>query len=233
MAFAVASASHAALLYHFDYETSLTGNLGSGASTLVSVGTPTLTNGGADGTAQFADFGGGNFATADHQTLDVSTDTISLGNFQFSFYFNNQGVGGDFDDFLSIQHTGLAATDSIGLLYVRNTNIVSFRGVGGNSAATVNDSDWHLAEITGATSGADALLSFSLDGVPVTTGNTVAGGAAQTLTNIWISGRPDGANNRYINAGIDEVMIWNVVPEPASIALLGLGGLAMLVRRRR
>ena len=39
-----------------------------------------------------------------------------------------------------------------------------------------------------------------------------------------------GGNNKF---GLDELEVWTAVPEPSSTALLGLGGLALMLRRKR
>lgn len=238
-----ATQTQAVLLYNFDYETDLTtNNGGTGTNTLDSVGSPGLYSGGPAGSAQFTEFLGGNSATSDHQVLGVSSDTISFSNFRIEFSFNNFGFdSAGYDDFLSIRHSGHSASESIGVQFIvpghaTAPNGLAFRGVGGGFSAAVNDSNWHKVVITGSASAlaADADLEISLDGV-VFAGNTITGGAAHTLDTIQISGRPDGANNRFVAAGFDNVMIYNssTVPEPSSVALLGLGGFAMLLRRRK
>jgi hypothetical protein len=240
LAFLTAATTGQGAFYYFDYETSLTNNNGgSGTNSLTSFGTNlslSTTGGGANGTAQFADFGGGNNADAAHQILDATTDNISLANFKIELSFNNQGLAGTIDDYLSFHHTGLAANESYGVLY-NVANQIVFRTEGsGNPASTAvfDDSDWHQVEITGTASGADALISIDVDGAAVGGGVvTIVGGASETLTIIQFSGRLDGLDNRYITAEIDEIRIIGI-PEPGTALLLALGlvGLGVVGRRR-
>ena len=45
---------------------------------------------------------------------------------------------------------------------------------------------------------------------------------------------PTGGNNVNRHAFLDDIVITgNVVPEPSTAALLGLGGLALILRRRK
>ena len=92
------------------------------------------------------------------------------------------------------------------------------------------EGSWTNFSVVGTTSGADAVLEFFTGGTSNGT-HTITGGASQTLQNFVIGGR-SGADNRYVVAGIDEVTITSV-PEPSSTALLGLGGLALILRRKK
>mgnify|MGYP006093647663 CR=1 FL=1 len=62
-------------------------------------------------------------------------------------------------------------------------------------------------------------------------GESYSLGAAPALTHIWIGdNRGNNQGGGYI---FDQVQLSNNVPEPTTTALLGLGGLALILRRRK
>ncbi|BDS07180.1 hypothetical protein NT6N_22200 [Oceaniferula spumae] len=227
----LATSTQAALLYHYTFDVNSTANSGTGAAVATVQGTPTITAGGQSGS--YADFDGGNVAGSDAVNVNVSGDAIVLGSFAIRLYVNDAASGGtNFDDFL-------AFTDSNGGAHFLErsgaSGTIALFGDASISGTTngLQDGNWHELLLTGATSGADALFTYSVDGTVQGT-STYTGAAAFTLNDIRIAGRV-GADNRFIDAGIDEVQIFNTttIPEPSSTALLGLGGLALLLRRRR
>lgn len=98
-----------------------------------------------------------------------------------------------------------------------------------NTAETMDSSTWNLT-LTDSSSNVVWSQQITLtnpdsDVVTVTPGFTGALGEDYTLT---FAGVGDPINGRH---GIDNLS-FNQVPEPGSLALLGLGGLALLRRRR-
>ena len=134
---------------------------------------------------------------------------VSLADFTASFQFNNFGVGGAWDDYLSI---GLSNGDQFVLEYTASQTLALF-GLGGivptinSSTVNVQADQWHQVELTGKAMGTDALLTLRLDGMVQGT-SIVPGGANLTLTQARVGGRI-GATNRGIDAGIDAVRISN------------------------
>lgn len=119
------------------------------------------------------------------------------------------------------------------------------------AGTTIADGNWHQVAVTygdAATS-----VSFYFDGLLYGTGNFSANPLATDITgNLGIAigagirevAAPTGSANRFVNGKIDEVRIYDVqlsgddvlalysaVPEPAALALFGLGGLALCFRR--
>ena len=226
--------AHASTLYHYQFETSdPTVNAGSGSATAIAAGSITSTAGGASG--NFGDFDGGNVAGSDVIDLNLAGDAISLGSFTISLSINDSSAT-SYDDFIGFNTsagTNLVLERQGGALEANNrmtlTDLTNSNGIA-TAIGALAEGSWADFSVIGRTSGADAVLELMTG----TTSNgflTVTGGASQTLANFRIGGRL-GADNRYVEAGIDEVKITNV-PEPSSTALLGLGGLALLFRRRK
>lgn len=223
----------AAVVYQYSFETAdSTLNSGSGLASATAQGSVT-SGAGTGATGFFADFDGGNAAGSDAINVNVSGDAIVLGNFAISLFVNDAASGGTaFDDFIGF-------TDSNGgssqLERSGGSGRITMFGPASITGTTtgLQDGNWHQLLVQGSTSGLDAVLTYSVDGVSQGT-TTYTGAAAFTLNDIRIGGRV-GADNRYIDAGIDEVQIHNTtaVPEPSSTALLGLGGLALILRRRK
>lgn len=223
--------SQGAILYNYQFETSdPTVNSGSGAS--VASATGSITSGvGVGASGFFGDFDGGNVAGADHMDVSVAGDAISLGNFRLTFSVNDSAAT-VFDDFI-----GLSATGGFNIAFERegpNDTLVVFE-VGNNSGAinstgTLTAGSWVTYTAVGSTSGADAVIELFANGSSAGS-STYVGGASEILQTLRVGGRV-GVDNRYIDAGIDEVRLENI-PEPATSSLLGLGGLVLLMRRKK
>ncbi|HUB24841.1 MAG TPA: PEP-CTERM sorting domain-containing protein [Tepidisphaeraceae bacterium] len=80
---------------------------------------------------------------------------------------------------------------------------------------------------SGAGAGSTPFLPYSVSG-------TAGPGTTQAVLTIgWQNGGLDGGTGGQSAFADDEVFAPTAVPEPASLSLLGLGGLALLSRRRR
>ncbi len=61
---------------------------------------------------------------------------------------------------------------------------------------------------------------------------TDAGSAGDYLVLGWSTTNPDGGSTGSDSFNVDNIVV-SAVPEPSSAALLGLGGLALILRRRK
>lgn len=73
-------------------------------------------------------------------------------------------------------------------------------------------------------------VNFYVDGVLDTTVTGITGGVGDSFSQMFAG--PTGLSNRAEEGYYDNVLVQSV-PEPTALAALGLGGLALLVRRRR
>ncbi|MFT5109914.1 MAG: hypothetical protein ACI9UA_005566 [Pseudoalteromonas tetraodonis] len=111
-----------------------------------------------------------------------------------------------------------------------------------NSGATSTEAGaWHHVAFTNTTGG---LQEIFLDGVNIASGNAPGTGAYTANVNeILLIGT--SRNGGSLNGDIDDVRVYNEVlsgaaigalagiPEPSGTALIGLSGLALILRRRR
>jgi len=141
--------------------------------------------------------------------------------------------------------TGTSITNSI---TIHRWNQLLYVGVNGGqtktySSSSINDLKWHhLTVVRDGTTSADVALY--VDGVAITQG---AGGNTTHNSGLPTIGALAGGGDLWFNGGLDEVALFSdamtstevtslynkAVPEPATMSLLGIGGLLALVRRRR
>ena len=122
----------------------------------------------------------------------------------------------------------------------------------GTSVAGFSEESWDHHVITTTLSGANINTAYYLNGAP-TRSDTDGVAANFTFTGLHFGDGRAGSGERDWDGLIDEVAIWGraltptevgelhtrgsnglaVVPEPSSAALLGLGGLALILHRRK
>ncbi len=77
---------------------------------------------------------------------------------------------------------------------------------------------------------AAGLLNLSYDGAAIITDQAIAGWAPEDNWQFALTARTGGRNADQF---IDNLSLTEAIPEPGSVALLGLTGIALLARRRR
>ncbi len=185
-------------------------------------------------------FGGG-FISSNNGAVDIGTGPD---NKAFGVYGNGGGVGQairPFDGALSVGQTFLISMDNqgidnggtvgFGLQTSDGTNRLEFYFVGGESTYTVNNGDVISSDVGWTEGGLN--LAITLTG-PDSFSLTINGGEPI----IGALGGPSGSGIsqvRLFNANGGPDVFFNnlaIVPEPASVALLGLGAMVGLLRRR-
>ncbi len=162
-----------------------------------------------------------NFVTSD---FILSLDMLATGGTMRSgliFGSSSQSAKSSVTDGIGISFSGDAYT-----VYNNTVSIKTGTGNYDNAAASV------VFSVVG--SGSDALVSLALDGVTIDL-NGVTAGTAYT--------RVGGFTSNYLNLQVestvfairnfDNLELDSSVPEPASLGVLALGGLALLGRRRK
>jgi hypothetical protein len=208
------------------------------------------------------DFGGGFVGSASALTSSLTAWTVeawvnydSAKTSASNFLSNDQGGWNDDMMFGIGPESGGEGVPggSVGLIHQDNAN--STRDFVGAALAA---NEWHHVVMTGenATGVGTSTLQLFIDGVSVDSDATVLGnvtfngiggfGAAPNLT--IGAARPNSSDSGYrsYDGLLDELAIYDsvlsdtqilehatFVPEPSSTALLGLGGLALIMRRRR
>ena len=167
-----------------------------------------------------------------------TTNTLlpTASDFTLSAVFSttqDQAVGGQSQ--LVSNNQAQAGRNNLGIIGDASGNDVAFYFVAGlpllQGTTVVNDGAFHIAAI--ARSG--DTFSLSVDGVVEAT-QTLAGITVGGTANTYIIGRSRGAGGDFdgliADVAVQDVAVTPTVPEPASLGLLGLGGLALLRRRR-
>jgi len=192
--------------------------------------------------------GSGSFVAGTSVAWDASFNVgADLSNFSVSMHIKTPVGGTNWKDFLSIG-TGnnvvfvLEQTSTPGVANYNIGDVGGHDGTAGESAIDITDNAWHQI---GLTVGGNVVTLY-VDGANVAS-NTYTGSGA--ITAFQLASR-FGDGSRQITTEMDDVAIYDTtlsdaymnalsttaaanVPEPSSAALLGLGGLALLLRRRQ
>ena len=155
-------------------------------------------------------------------TVFIDTSAWSTGTHQVSFDVSNWIAGTPADgssDFSVYQGSGLNA-DYLNMTYGRNAKLFGVPYATASAAGTAT-----FAHIASAVGGITSDGAISLD---VTL--TEAGEAGDYVALAWIQRQASASSAPSFK--VDNVSVRHL-PEPSSIALLGLGGLALILRRRR
>lgn len=235
-ALGLVASSQAALVanWTFDDASDLSGNTGSGATSWNSY----------SGVSQDAAgrFGGAASFTPSSSAWDNSFNLVTLDSFTVSLHVKG---GTAWKDYLSIG-TGnnvlvFEATSGASAIY----NIGGAGGTAANSgqvvgATDVRDGEWHHLAVTVG----NGTLTYYVDGIQEGSADFTGSGNATSLQ----IGSRFGQGGRQTTALIDDVSIYDealdaaainqlsgaaAVPEASSSLLMGLGGLALLLRRRK
>lgn len=148
-------------------------------------------------------------------------------------YFSRRAQSGNKE---SAQWRTDGTADANGTLNLVTVGTTSIRGA------------WH--HIAGTYDGATGEQYFYIDGVLESSAQGYVGGQmtyAGAWTDFNIAADHNGGNNQDLDGQVDEVGVWdealsqatiqgymnNGIPEPATVLLLGIGGLALVLRKRR
>lgn len=113
-----------------------------------------------------------------------------------------------------------------------NLNDIDFRAARNGGGGTINQLDLYVSVDNGAFTKIGGTISLSDTSSPGTTTRDLSGSAFQDIQKAQFAFVFFGGN---LNRGYldDIVLSGEVVPEPASMALLGLGSLFLIAGRRR
>ena len=137
------------------------------------------------------------------------------------------------DTWYKLEHSPAASNNKLSLNFNTNGTDATI-----NSTSAYSDNQWHF--VVGQRRGSQAELW--IDGV--LDGTASVSGSIANLANLAI-GSKDTLDDDFLNSALDDVMIfggslsqaeiqqlYHAVPEPVTLVTLGLGGLALLRKRR-
>jgi hypothetical protein len=182
------------------------------------------TNGGADGFS-FSYLDTSTYNTSGPlggQPFSVAEDPAAFGVLGFGFDSWGSGAPNDANaNQANYSEISIFLDGGIPIARVDDTRLLA-------TPLNIKDGLWH--RVNGSVDFQRAVASLNVDGKPIFT-NTSVPGLAPYESRILFAGRTGGANER---TSIDNINVTygNVIPEPGSVALLTLGGLTALRRRR-
>lgn len=198
--------------------------------------------------ATFTDDGnsGDFFGTANQMAIfNTGQPYLIDGTFEVSFYtydgdgatLEDDNATGTIDYFVADTNLGLPAGETfVGI----EIDTATWDGRAVNDGQTLEDIYMVQLSDDGVTYGAPIVLSFT---APVTSSNAgfdLSTGSASGFTadyvRVSILSRVESAGSGFNDpwsSRIEEIRLTSAVPEPGSMALLGLGGLLAVTRRRR
>jgi len=234
LACVMAGSSHAGLVAHYEFNGDLTDSSGNGnTATLVDGSGGSSTNTGGKLTLIHATNAGNN---TEYVNTGVTPSTTAG---TIAFFYTNTGIGGNHYNYNST-YSNAAQKDDWEMWTYGNSNVRS-RIEGGTQSDPNNGSvigqEYHYAFTWVDTAGTVTYKGY-VDGVLITTDT---GGQAPSVGALYIGGGTgnSGANGIYGDFRIydntldDAAVAALAVPEPSSAALIGLGGLALILRRRK
>ncbi|MGB0767797.1 MAG: PEP-CTERM sorting domain-containing protein [Phycisphaeraceae bacterium] len=207
----------------------------------------------ADGSSVvYGDLGAGAARLSTQTITDPGSDIL---NFAATFVFTATNTSGDAD------HTYLAIGDGTNVFantYIGRSNGVDRFGAGSAALNTLNGGNGNSPiGATVVTPGTEYTVSIFLNNTGGSLSYTDPASGSQTLADgtydLWF-GATDGALSLIVDGqakldsvadldtvtyyivqanAVEHTSTWNPIPEPGSLALLGMGGLLMIKRRRR
>lgn len=227
--------------FTFDDDTNLGANTGTVATSWNSFT-------GVNQTAGLFGTGSGSFISGASGAWDSSFAVgANLSSFSISMHVKTPVGGTSWKDFVSIGiGNQVFVLEQTGALGLANYNIGDVGGdagtTGSSNAVNITDNAWHHI---GLTVGGNVATLY-VDGANVSSGAYTGSGL---ITSFQLASR-FGEGARSITTEIDDVAIFDTtlsnsemsflsnnaaaaVPEPSSAALLGLGGIALILRRRK
>lgn len=240
---AMVTSAHAAssLLYNYQFETAAA-NFDSVSSSNQGSQTGGTSNTAGGATGNYVDFAGGTtVGLVSLGTQGVGLSGLDAQDFSIKFQItgsapNSSNNSFDHPLYFSFNDTNnsefrfntLGTADTSGNLAFNG----DFDG-GSQLSAVLNGSDWRTIEIVGSASGNktqfDVYYNNNATAAFTKTSNNDTIGSSLDVISF---GGSAGEANRSFDGGIDEFTVTGI-PEPSSAALLGLGGLALILRRRK
>jgi hypothetical protein len=195
---------------------------------------------------------GAEAATNDHVLIPASTSMNSYTAMSFMCWVKLDPTTASYPVFVSSEGSDGSgmATGFTTLTFGGYPNYSAYTGdglsagsVGLNSGVTVPQGEWHMLSYTNDGSNVSLYIDNSPVAGPMAVNTPAPGDAPMLLGNSFLFG-----NVRYMVGAMDEAAFWDVglsandiaeiyangvtIPEPATMALLGLGALALLRKRR-
>lgn len=190
-----------------------------------------------DGSDDYVSTGFGNSVTYPHGfTIQAWVKPADTGDGKGGLVISRGNVAGDaHSEFIGLYAVGPRGLATM-FLYANDPSTHT----GAYSDTSLNDHEWH--HVVGTYDGSTT-LSVYVDGVDVA--SVPASGtfySADVFKIGWDDWRSD-ESGRWFTGSVDDVRIWSralsepeiqsLVPEPATIALLAIGGLAIIRRKRQ